>query len=236
MYDHVFVRHIVPLQFVHNENCEKSSAASSYQYIHTHCLYLLPQSNAYCQTNSLKNSAIVSSIIMYNMALAFHLSGVEGSNHACHKRMETARSLYRRASIVLKEATVVSTYLDVTTGDDRIVSSGCIIADYLFMAILNNLGHAHFHLDEYEQSKICFGQFVPFFVSMAKNTNYRRAPMKSITKESYCPPYSTACTKEVEPANTVFLGERVRRIIERSRVNFTSNASLLRRPHLAPSA
>jgi tetratricopeptide (TPR) repeat protein len=84
------------------------------------------------QAVTLKYLATLSFILLYNLALAYHLSAIDGQ--LCLKKLEKALSLYELAyAIQTTELSILQT-----------------------MAIVNNLGHIHTALGNQEQSQLCF--------------------------------------------------------------------------------
>jgi tetratricopeptide (TPR) repeat protein len=84
------------------------------------------------QAVTLKYLATLSFILLYNLALAYHLSAIDGQ--LCLKKLEKALSLYDLAYAIQK------TELSILQ----------------IMAIVNNLGHIHTALGNQEQSQLCF--------------------------------------------------------------------------------
>jgi hypothetical protein len=102
-------------------------------------------------SDPLINATVVSSIILFNLALVYHLKGLEGSDNISHSRLISAKSLYMKSRALLDEAGFSST-----------CSSGLPVVDILTMAIFNNLGQIAFILVDYEQSQTFFDSLVVF--------------------------------------------------------------------------
>lgn len=97
----------------------------------------------------LVNSTVVSSIILFNLALVYHLKGLEGSDDLCQSRLQSAQSLYSKARTLLDEA-----------GFSAVHSSGHPVVDILTMAIMNNQGQISFYLYDHEQAQKFFDLLV----------------------------------------------------------------------------
>ncbi|GKY97754.1 hypothetical protein MPSEU_000733600 [Mayamaea pseudoterrestris] len=102
-------------------------------------------------SDPLVNATVVSSIILFNLALVYHLKGLEGSDDTSRSRLLSAQSLYTKSRALLEEA-----------GFSSYQSCGHPVVDILIMAILNNQGQLTFSLLDYEQSQKFFDCLVVF--------------------------------------------------------------------------
>jgi len=108
---------------------------------------LIPSSQAYSQ-DRIVNLSVASAIIMFNMAIIYHLGGLpeDESNDrftAHHENLSIAQRLYQHA---LK-------LLDRIPGFGTSTSVGNAVIDLITMAIHNNLAQAAFSFQDYQQSK-----------------------------------------------------------------------------------
>jgi hypothetical protein len=125
---------------------------SSCDVLHTIAIYLVPSSSFCYHSDELKNSAIQSAIVLYNLAVLFHLSSFAGGDKASEDRISKAALLYQRSKTVL---------------DNMGIQPGCFIGnnaehhhailDVLGMATLNNLGHCLYLQDDYVGLQLCLG-------------------------------------------------------------------------------
>lgn len=129
-------------------------------HVYTRAINLIPMDAAYSQ-DSLVNTTIVSSIILFNLALVYHVKGLEGFDNWCQARIFKARSLYLKSRTLLAEA-----------GVSLASSMGHPVIDILSMALFNNLGQCAFQLSEYEESQAHFDQLVAFAASVQSVQEY----------------------------------------------------------------
>lgn len=115
---------------------------------------LIPTEMAYSQ-DALVNATIVSSIVLFNLALVYHVKGLDGFDNVSQARLIKARSLYMKVRTLLTEA-----------GISDSTSSGNPVIDILTMASLNNLGQSAYYLSEYEQSQAHFEELVRYASSV----------------------------------------------------------------------
>ena len=100
--------------------------------------YLVLYNRAFCLPLDEQRERIISSVILYNCALASHVSGVLRGNS---QNLMNAMRLYKYSFRILQE---------VTEDEDS--------AELLLLALYNNMGHASFqlfHLDEAEHYVKC---------------------------------------------------------------------------------
>jgi hypothetical protein len=123
---------------------------SSLQTYYDKPINLIATAGAY-SSDPLVNASIVSSIILFNLALVYHFKGLEGSDDVSRSRLMSAQSLYTKAGSLLDEG-----------GFSSLQSCGHPVVDILTMAILNNQGQLSFFLFDYEQSQKFFDSLVVF--------------------------------------------------------------------------
>jgi hypothetical protein len=100
--------------------------------------YLVLYNRAFCLSLDEQRERIISSVILYNCALASHISGVLRGNS---QNLINAMTLYKYSFRILEE---------VTEDEDS--------TELLLLALFNNMGHASFqlfHLDEAEHYVKC---------------------------------------------------------------------------------
>lgn len=125
-------------------------ASLSMMNAYTRAINLIPSSTAYSQ-DPLVNTTIVASIVLFNLALVYHIKGMEGFDNASEGRIHKARSLYNKARSLLSEA-----------GLNPCSSTGHPLIDILSMAILNNLGQSAHYLSEYQHAQAHFEELVVY--------------------------------------------------------------------------
>jgi len=114
-------------------------------HAYTRAINLIPQETAYAEDN-LVNTTIESSIILFNLALVYHVKGLEGFDNSSLSMLLKARSLYLKAKCLLEEAGIP---MDQSLGHQPVL-------DILIMAIHNNLGQSAYHLNEFDDSQSRF--------------------------------------------------------------------------------
>ena len=128
--------------------------------------------------NVMHNSSIYSSIIIFNLGLAFHLEGVKAPSSFADVHFQVAKSLYERSVQLLLIATSLATNCS-TTGNAEI--------DVLIMALLNNRAMVQMELGEIEASKITFQQLLHFALSVRKSAECQRcnSPIQRMTERVF---------------------------------------------------
>jgi hypothetical protein len=101
--------------------------------------------SAYC-TDPIEDAKIVSAIIIFNMASAFHKKSVV--QYGCQTEMKKAKSLYIHVYELL--SSIVASY----HAGHKIGSTGDMAIDLLYMAVLNNLAYCEFGIFG-DKSKSC---------------------------------------------------------------------------------
>jgi len=133
-----------------SQQVAEDSASVNSLHAYTRAINLIPCESAY-SLDPLMNTTIVSSIILFNLGLVYHVKGLEGFDNAYQARLFKARSLYMKVRTLLTEAGISSQR-----------SSSNPVIDILNMAVFNNLGQSAFYLSEYEQSRFHFEELVAF--------------------------------------------------------------------------
>lgn len=117
-------------------------------FVHSKGIDVIPMPNAY-SSDVLINTAIVSSIVVFNLAVVCHLKGLEGGP-AANIRLLKAKSLYERSQRLLMDACIPCH------------SIGNPVTDMISMASLNNMAQLNYETGHYEESKQCFEQLIRF--------------------------------------------------------------------------
>lgn len=125
---------------------------SSVPFVQSQAINVIPLPTAYSH-DPLVNMTIVSSIVLFNLGIVYHLRGLEGtSESAAH--LVKACSLYQKSQVLLADSGV------------PLNSTGNPVIDMLSMAINNNLAQVFFELSMYEDSRQHFEQLISFAVTV----------------------------------------------------------------------
>lgn len=130
-----------------NAHLAKQAPPSS-QFVHVRGINLVAAPTAYSQ-DTLVNTTIVSSIVIFNLAIVYHLKGLEECGNT-DARLAKARSLYHKSHLLLQEAGVPG------------ASTGNPVIDMLSMALFNNMAQSSFELGGYPESRGYFEQLICF--------------------------------------------------------------------------
>lgn len=127
-------------------------AISASQFVHARGINVIASPTAY-SPDVFVNSAVVSSIIIFNLAVVYHLKGLkECGNRSA--RLSKARLLYDKSDLLLKDAGV------------QLSSTGNPVIDMLSMALFNNLAQVSFELGSYDESRRCFENLILFSLTV----------------------------------------------------------------------
>jgi hypothetical protein len=118
-------------------------------FLHSKGISMLPMVAAYSSDIHV-NMAIVSSIVIFNMAIVCHLKGLEGGPESNSKLLR-AKSLYERSQRLLTDASIPGDY-----------SLGNPVTDMIAMASTNNLAQLNFEMMQYDESCNCFDRLIRF--------------------------------------------------------------------------
>ncbi|GKY97610.1 hypothetical protein MPSEU_000719400 [Mayamaea pseudoterrestris] len=116
---------------------------------------LIPHESAY-SPDPLINTTVVSSIIIFNLSIIYHLKGLEGRCMS-DMRLRKAKSLYQKAHNLLADAGVP---LNATSNP---------VIDMLSMALYNNLAHVTFEMQAYDESRKFFDSLIRFALTVVPN-------------------------------------------------------------------
>ena len=114
-------------------------------------------------TDTAQDSNICSAAIVFNLALLFHLRGVQqqqicgGQDHQYKAHLVKALSLYRQSYRLLSQGLGSHFYVR---------STGNASLDLLIMALLNNKADLSLSLSDQEESKVMFAQLIRFGISV----------------------------------------------------------------------
>jgi tetratricopeptide (TPR) repeat protein len=125
---------------------------SSVPFVHSHAINVILSRNAY-STDTLVNTTVVSSIVLFNLGIVYHLKGLEGTGEAT-TCLTKARSLYQKSQLLLVDAGVPPS------------SSGNPVIDMLCMALYNNLAQASFEMLIYNDSRSYFELLIRFALTV----------------------------------------------------------------------
>jgi hypothetical protein len=113
---------------------------------------LIPCHGAY-SPDPLVNATIVSSIIIFNLSIIYHLKGLEAGDRSVHL-LDKARSLYQKCHSLIADAGV------------PLGATGNPVIDMLSMALYNNLAHVSFEMDCYGDSRQYFEHLIRFSLTV----------------------------------------------------------------------
>lgn len=143
------------------------SAKDSYPWFkantYTKGICLIPLSNGNSLA-ALLRASIVPAVIIFNLALVYHISGLKRSDEKGERLLRKSGSLYEKAKMLLREA-----------GSSLVVSHKQPVADILVMAIYNNLAQINYHLLDYEASQSHFNDLVMFASSIRPEDHQDKA-------------------------------------------------------------
>jgi tetratricopeptide (TPR) repeat protein len=148
-------------------------------FIHAKGINVIPTPTAY-SPDLLINTVIVSSIVVFNLAIVCHLKGLQqgnGSAAAAQARLVKAKSLYERSQQLLADARVPSDY-----------SLGNPVTDMIYMASLNNLAQLHYEMTRYRESKHYYDLLVDFCATIVPRIyghDYFVATLMEQTKSNF---------------------------------------------------
>lgn len=124
---------------------QEKGSLSSIPFVHNTAILVTPAKNAY-SPDDLVQTITVASIIVFNLALIYHVKGLEGNN-CMFERLGKALSLYGRSRRMLRD-------VGVRPG------TGHPIIDLLVMCLANNEAQCYFELGDYTASQLHFGQLM----------------------------------------------------------------------------
>jgi tetratricopeptide (TPR) repeat protein len=113
---------------------------------------LIPCHGAY-SPDPLVNATIVSSIIIFNLSIIYHLKGLEAGDRSVHL-LKKARALYQKCHGLIADAGV------------PLGATGNPVIDMLSMALYNNLAHVSFEMDCYGDSRRYFEHLIRFSLTV----------------------------------------------------------------------
>jgi tetratricopeptide (TPR) repeat protein len=138
---------------------------ASVPFAYARGINLIPCATAY-SPDPLINTTIVSSIIIFNVSIIYHLKGLEGRTMGS-TRLQKAKSLYQKSHHLLVDAGV------------PLGSTGNPVIDMLSMALFNNLAHVAFEMQGYEDSRKYFDSLIRFALTVVP-TRYGDAYVGSL--------------------------------------------------------
>ncbi|GAX20290.1 hypothetical protein FisN_6Hh241 [Fistulifera solaris] len=125
---------------------------SSTAFVQSQAINVIPLPNAYSH-DPLVNMTIVSSIVLFNLGIVYHLKGLEGTNESSSYLVKSC-SLYQKSQVLLADSGV------------PLNCTGNPVIDILSMAINNNLAQVFFELSMYDDSRQHFEQLIAFAVTV----------------------------------------------------------------------
>lgn len=144
-----------------------SSTRASKSIIFVHCRGItLVESPQSFSTDSLAHLAITTSIVMFNIAVVYHLKGL-GEKSMGFTKLAKAKSYYLK-SLSLLSSTGVGMH---TTGN--------AIVDFLMMTLLNNTAQVCYEINQYDQSRVQFDRLVQFALTVTTSA-YDDAQLASL--------------------------------------------------------
>jgi hypothetical protein len=132
-------------------DCPQFSPSST-AFVQAQAINVIPLPNAYSH-DPLVNMTIVSSIVLFNLGIVYHLKGLEGTNESSSYLVKSC-SLYQKSQVLLADSGV------------PLNCTGNPVIDILSMAINNNLAQVFFELAMYDDSRQHFEQLIAFAVTV----------------------------------------------------------------------
>jgi hypothetical protein len=127
------------------------SPPTSTTFAYARGIVLMNRQNAYSPDTEV-NRTIISSIIIFNLSVVYHLRGLG---------LLQGRSLLNKAIALYEQ----SHNLLCDAGVQCNATGNCVI-DVLSMALYNNLAHVSFELDRYDESRYFFDYLIRFALSV----------------------------------------------------------------------
>lgn len=127
-------------------------SSSSSLYLHSQGISLVLEAGAY-STDERLNSAVISMIVIYNLALAVHLSAIIDEDEIEERQLSDAKMFYLKLLSMFDVSVLAHP-----------------MANFVVLAALNNLGYAAFQMADFGVSRVCsqlLSQFVCWPVSWA---------------------------------------------------------------------
>jgi hypothetical protein len=136
-----------------------------------------------------ENDKISSAIVVFNLALCFHLQGDLVQDHQSDRfqQLSKAKSLYRQSYTLLVN-TIKGSYNGGSTGN--------ALVDLLVMALLNNLALLqHLEFREFSESKLVF-QHLLHFASSVQSNGYNYNSSTTTTSSSARRPFNSSSSTD----------------------------------------
>jgi len=125
---------------------------TSIPFAYARGINLIPCPSVY-SPDLLINTTIISSIIIFNLSIIYHLKGLEG-NGMCVMRLRKAKTLYQKSHHLLMDAGVPMS------------STGNPVIDMLTMALFNNMAHVSYEMGRYDDSRRYFDHLIRFALTV----------------------------------------------------------------------
>lgn len=132
-----------------------TSSSSATAFIQSQAINVIPLPTAYSQ-DPLVNMTIVSSIVLFNLGIVYHLKGLEGKTCDSSAHLVKSCSLYQKSQVLLADSGVP---MNCCTGNP--------VIDMLSMAISNNLAQVFYELSMYDDSRQHFEHLIAFALTVA---------------------------------------------------------------------
>lgn len=129
-----------------------SSNGNTSPFVHAQGFGVVGTPGSY-SPDPLINTTVVSTIVIFNLAVVYHLKGVH-EKVLCDSRLRKAYSLYRKAHLLLTDAGVFHG------------STGNAVVDLLSMALSNNLAHVCYEMSQYDESRAHFDSLIRFALTV----------------------------------------------------------------------
>ena len=148
--------------------CMKPTSSSA-PFVHFHAINVIPSPQAY-SPDTLVNTTVVSSIVLFNLGIVYHLKGLETSGEESRMRLTKARSFYHKSQLLLADAGIPAT------------SVGNPVLDMLLMALYNNLAEVSYEMQSYSESRQYFEGLIRFALTVAPS-NYGDATIAAMVDQ-----------------------------------------------------
>lgn len=142
--------------------------AGGIAFVHGQGFTISAESGAY-SPHPLVNSAVISTIVIFNLACVYHLKGLR-EKAVNESRLRKAFSLYSKANLLLADAGAITR------------STGNAIVDMISMSIANNLAQVSFELTNYQESRQHFERLIRFALTVVP-TAYGEGPIGSVVEK-----------------------------------------------------
>ena len=149
---------------------QDSPSLTSLPFVYTEGIPLIPSSTAF-STSVLRSTTVTSSILIFNMGVAYHVHALRGGSIDLG-RLARARFLYLKSLFLLRDSKF---FTDMSTGGVHPV------LDLLIMALCNNLGQTSYEAGAYAEARVYFSRMVHYAMTVDNSAEYTNDSLALVT-------------------------------------------------------